>query len=197
MRRIPLFSAVAQLALVALSLSSGCYASSHNIDPTCTANSCPVGTVEVERCVGDTPCFEEALCGPAIFCADDICEPSEPCYADETEVPFCDESSPNCRARISCGAPLYCQSIQCEAAPACGSDERVVGACDASACRSVSVCGSTIYCIPTDMCLAEPSCETYEEQVPLDFECGPESFCRFVEECSVTIQCLSAAIMAG
>lgn len=186
--------------LWALSLSVGCYASHGVDDPSCTANSCPIGTVEVERCVGNTPCFEEARCGPGVFCADDVCVPGLPCVASESEVPFCDESAASCRALLNCGLAVYCQSDLCDALPACNAGERAVESCegDGAACRSVSVCGNTIYCEgPIDRCLAEPSCESYEEEVPLDYECGALEFCRFVEECSVTIQCVSEAVIAG
>lgn len=240
-----------------------------------------MGTVEVERCVGDTPCYEEALCGTTVYCADDICEPSETCRAGETEVPFCDEESPDCRARISCGRPAYCQSDECSA-PSCDAGQTpFTGACPPDrVCEERSSCGETIYCglecdasracegassdvldqgpgscgdfdragvvgcfetmacgawycltaclgndvqvatreecfpggdcYPSyaergeiwctnsgDVCLAEPVCDDGEEQVPLDYECDEWSFCRFVEQCGVTIQCASPAIVVG
>lgn len=270
--------------LVLLALSPACFASTglEEGEPCNALPVCQEDYVEVDVCVGDTPCVEDTLCGTTILCALDVCPPGPACQDSELEVDFCDESSPSCRAFMYCGAPAYCESgATCAALPVCPAGDVEVESCEAeAACYSVRECGTTIYCAPRceaesacrgaqssvldqgpgscgdfdragrfgcfespscldwycltacegddvevaspaecfaggecyesfsgtstvwctgyrDMCLAEPVCESYEEQIPLRAECPPQSQCRFVEECGVTIQCAELILDAG
>ena len=74
-----------------------------------------------------------------------------------------------------------------EAAPACADDEAEVASCTGHAnCREVSICGTTISCIPATPCDGVPTCASGETAVP---SCDGRLACRSVTLCGETTYC--------
>lgn len=86
----------------------------------------------------------------------------------------------------------------CAAWPSCEPYEVEVVTCDGSValnCRSVTVCGETIFCEEPVTCTAVPSCDEGDEQVPACPNDG--SPCYQVELCGTVISCVDNGLAHG
>ncbi|GEM_PF-1378073 len=99
-------------ALVAMSLPGLAFAEDTTQVECMAMPTCPLGTSEVESCVGKTECEPSSMCGKTIFChvqEQPICDAIAACQVGEVAVDNC-TSKEECKMVEVCGTHAYCQS---------------------------------------------------------------------------------------
>lgn len=174
------------LILCMTTLLPACFLSSWPSQDECTAApTCSEGYSEVGSC-SRSDCTLETQCGQSIYCERD-CEDFV-CSDFEAEVPWCDVDSSDCSFQMSSCGGVYCQSALCNGLPMCDEGEEEVPSCagEGEGCRSVSECGTTIYCATT---CVEPSVCTPEQTAHYG-ACPPDESCVERQHCGETVYCV-------
>ena len=155
--------------------------------------ACPDGMIESSSCSNQPDdCFEQSICGHAIYCTPDIdCDayPTCPQGMVEVEEGCNDATDIQCFEETLCGTTISCRAIDvCDFELSCGEGYFEVESCPTDAnCYEDTVCGQTISCLEGYLnCLAYPACPPDTREVPV---CDPNSMCTSATMCGVTIIC--------
>lgn len=138
-------------------------------------------------------------CETTIIAPDDSDGDTECCLAEPVcpegtvQVDACPNGS-SCFTEEACCSEILCQTLDCRAVPTCEGYETQVETCEGlngSECRSVSLCGTTIFCAAEEFCNGYPSCDEGDPEVT---GCLEDASCYTAELCGTTILCQDTAL---
>jgi len=122
-----------------------------------------------------------------------LADPQCPAGAREVEACLTDE----CFTVQACCSEKVCEPEE-SCALSCDASEIEVPSCDGApfGCRSVELCGATLFCQTPDFCTAVPNCDDGDVEQPSG-SCPDDAVCYQVDQCGSTVLCSDNGLPHG